>query len=52
MDEYKENISKLINSSSDLQGVFFLQEKLANKEMIEKGGFCILHICMFKQNLY
>lgn len=43
MKEYKENILKLINSSSDLQG-FIFQGKLANKEMTEKGGFCILFV--------
>lgn len=43
MEEYKENILKLINSSSDPQG-FIFQGKLANKEMTEKGGFCILFV--------
>lgn len=47
MGKYKENILKLINSSSDLQG-FFLQGKLANKEMIEKGRFCIVFVCFNK----
>lgn len=46
-EEHKENILKLINTSSDLQG-FLLQGKLANEEMIEKGGFCILFICLNK----
>lgn len=35
MEEYKENILKLINSSSDLQD-FLPQGKLPNKEMIGK----------------
>lgn len=34
-EEYKEHIFKLINTSSN----FLLWDKLANEEMIEKGGF-------------
>lgn len=47
MEEHKENILELINSSSDLQG-FLIQGKLANKEMIEKEGFCILFVYLNK----
>lgn len=47
MEEHKENILELINSSSDLQG-FLIQGKLANKEMNEKEGFYILFVYLNK----
>lgn len=50
MKEYKEDILKLINSSYDLWS-FFLQGKLANKAMTEKGGFCMLFVCLNKTML-